>query len=143
MIRAIKRTDKSDIVQYLVKKLSISFEESEKKARKLLKLNNLCFIKESKNLEGICWVENILVADKKVKKLSFLVDNWKLADDFIKLLRWNLNGEYITEIPKHDFLNRTLSKNGFRFLRLENNKNVYNYRFDLKIFTNYKIDDVD
>lgn len=143
MIRLIKTEDKTSISDFLMKKLSISFKEAELKTSKLLKLKNLCFVKESPDVKGLCWVETSLISDKKVKKLFFLVDNWQLAEDFIKLLRWNLSGEYLIEIPKHDFLNRTLSKNGFRFVKLLDNKNVYNYRFEKKTFTNYKLDDID
>lgn len=143
MIRPFHKTDKIAIADYLSKKLNLSMSDANLEAHKILKSKTQGFIKEDINLEGLCWIDKKIINEKPVKRLTFLVNNWRLAEDFIKLLRWNLSGEYIVECPKHDFLNRTLTKNGFRFLRLEDNKNVYNFRFEKRSFTNYKSEDND
>jgi len=143
MIRLITKQDKSSIIEYLSKKLVISEQQAALKTNKLINRGLPFFIKELKNIEGICWVEHLTIDEKKVRKLFFLVDNWRLAEDLIKLLRWNLNGDYVIEIPKHDFLNRTLNKNGFRFSHIKDNYNVYNYRFEKRTFHNSKLEDND
>lgn len=141
MIRLIKKEDTLSIVEYLLKKLAITPQEAKVISRKIVKSGLPSFLKDSKSLEGICWMEKSILNEKPIKKLNFLVDNWRLAEDFIKILRWNVNGEIIIDIPRHDFLNRTLTKNGFRFLKLENNRNVYNYRFEKREFHNIKSED--
>jgi len=55
-------------------------------------------------------------------------------------LRWNYNGEVIVELDKHHFLNRTLNKQRFNFIKFENGKNIFSYTFSKReIFT--KADD--
>ena len=138
MIRQINKKDTLFISEYLSKKLSISNKEANSKISKLIKSGLPAFIKEGLYIDGICWVE---IDDKKVKRINFQVDNWKIAEDFIKVLKWNLNGDYIIELPKYDFLNKTLNKNGFKFFKVENNKNYYTYKFEKRVFYNTKSDD--
>lgn len=143
MIRPIKKSDKSSLCEYIKNKYSCTYTEAEKESRKLLKFSQKCYIKEDKDLYGVCWIEKCIFDKLPSKKINFLVDNWHLADDFIKILRWNLNGLYIIEVPQNHFLNKTLNKNGFRFIRLQNNKNLYHYKFELRKFTNYKLEDLE
>lgn len=141
MIRQAELRDKIMVTEYVVKKLNISMKEANSKISKQIKSGLPLFLKDEKDIRGICWVEKITINDKKVKKLSFLFDDWRLAEDMIKYLRWQLNGEYITDLPKHDTLNRTLNKNGFRFTHIADNKNHYIYRFEKRTFKNYKSED--
>src|SRR4030067_3737377 len=101
MIRKISSSDKVAIAVYLSNKLNISLSEANAKTRKILK-NGLSFIKEEKELTGICWVEPRLIGEKKEKFVEIVVNNWRLAEDFIQVLRWNLNGLYFFALPKHD-----------------------------------------
>jgi len=141
MIRQISNKDKASLAAYLVVKTETSFPEAIKKASKILKSGLPALILESKDLHGVCWVETRLVGDKKIKFVELLVNNWRLAESFIQVLRWKLNGEYWFSIPKHDFLNRTYNKNGIRFMKVDGNKNVYCSRFELRNFYNYKSED--
>ncbi len=140
MIRRISNRDKVALTLYLSNKLRISLPEANSKVRKILK-TGICFIKEEKDLTGVCWIESRLVGEKKEKFIEILCNNWRLAEDFIQVLRWNLNGIYFFALPKHDFLNRTFNKNGIRFQRVDGDKNIYNYKFELRNFVNYKSED--
>jgi len=142
MIRQISKKDKTAIEFYLSTKLRLSFLEASVKTRKIIKSGLPALIMESKELQGICWAENRIVDDKKVKYIEILVNNWRLAEAFIKILRWNLNGDYYLSIPKHDFLNRTYNKNGIRFLKVNGKNNEYITRFEKRTFYNFKKDDV-
>jgi len=115
--------------------------DAVKKANKIIKSGLTNFIKEGKDLEGVCYVESKLVNDKKEKFIVILVNNWRLAESFIQCLRWELNGDYFLSVPKHDFLNRTYNKNGIRFLRVDGDNNLYISRFEKRFFQSYKAED--
>jgi hypothetical protein len=141
MIRQISKKDKYSLITYLAPKLNISLLEANVKATKIIKSGLPSLILESKDLQGVCWVETKVIGEKKVKFVEILVNNWRLAEHFIQVLRWNLNGEYWFSIPKHDFLNRTYNKNGIRFMKVDGDRNLYCYRFELRNFYNYKTED--
>jgi hypothetical protein len=128
---------------YLAQKLNISLPEASIKAKQIIKSGLPSLIKESKELQGICWVESYIINDKKEKFVKILVNNWRLAENYIQILRWNLNGDYFFSVPKHDWLNRTLNKNGIRFYRVEGTNNLYIGRFEKRNFFNYKKEDID
>jgi hypothetical protein len=141
MIRQISTKDKISLATYLAVKINIPLSEATVKAVRIIKSGLPSLMMESKDLQGICWVENKLVGEKKVKYVEILVNNWRLAENFIQVLRWKLNGEYFFSIPKHDFLNRTYNKNGIRFLKCDGDKNVYCQRFEKRDFYSFKSED--
>jgi hypothetical protein len=141
MIRQTSTKDKTSIAVYLSKKLNISLKDASIKARKIVKNGLPSFLKESKDLEGVCWVETRLVNEKKEKFVEILVDNWRLAESFIQCLRWSLDGICWFSLPRHDMLNRTLNKAGIRFVKVDGDKNVYIYKFEKRYFQSYKSED--
>jgi len=96
---------------------------------------------EGKELHGVCWIESRLIGEKKEKFIEILCNNWRLAESYIQVLRWNLDGVFYFSLPKHDFLNRTLNKAGIRFVKVDGDKNIYNYKFEKRNFVNYKSED--
>ena len=143
MIRPISTNDKVSIAIYLASKLNISLPEAKVKTNKILKGGLSAFILESKDLQGICYIEKRLIGEKQENFIEILVGNWRLAESFIQVLRWNLDGDYWFSLPRHDFLNRTFNKNGIRYVRVEGDRNIYCYRFEKRNFFNYKSEDVD
>ena len=143
MIRLISTKDKISIAIYLASKLNIDLPEANRRANKIIKSGLPSFILESKDLQGLCYVEKRQVGDKQEKFIEILVGNWRLAESFIQMLRWNLDGDYWFSLPRHDFLNRTFNKNGIRYVRVEGDRNIYCYRFEKRNFFNYKSEDVD
>ena len=143
MIRLISTKDKTSIAIYLASKLNIDLPEANRRANKIIKSGLPSFILESKDLQGLCYVEKRQVGDKQEKFIEILVGNWRLAESFIQMLRWNLDGDYWFSLPRHDFLNRTFNKNGIRYVRVEGDRNIYCYRFEKRNFFNYKSEDVD
>jgi hypothetical protein len=141
MIRKLDTKDKNSCAIYLATKLNISFSEALLKVNKILKSGLPNFLKDERDLQGICWVESRLIGDKKEKYIEILVNNWRLAENFIQILRWNLNGDFYLSIPKHSMLNRTYNKNGIRYLRVDGLNNLYIYRFEKRRFYNNKSDD--
>ena len=141
MIRNISTKDKINVSTYLASKLNLSFSEAEKKVRKIIKSGQPNFLLESKDLQGFCYVETRIINGEKLKFVEILCNNWRLAEMFIKILRWNLNGIYWLSLPKHDFLNRTFNKNGLRFVKCDGAKNIYCYRFEHHQFANFKSED--
>lgn len=143
MIRRINSKDKNSLASYFSNKLNINIEDALVKTNKILKSNSTNFIKEERELSGVCWIETRLINDVKTKYIEILVNNWRLAEQFLQCLRWSLNGEYWFSLPKHDFLNRTLNKVGIRFIRVEGDRNIYCYKFEKHYFRNYKSDDIE
>lgn len=143
MIKQCTIKDLTSVSEYLSKKLNIPFSEATKQARKIIKSGLPSLILEEKDLTGVCWAEIRLIDDKKFHYVVMLVNNWRLAEKFIQILRWRLNGIYYFSIPKHDFLNRTYNKNGIRFLKCDNDKNVYCQKFELRTFVNHKSEDTE
>ena len=143
MIRQISTGDKISIAIYLASKLNIDLPEANRRANKIIKSGLPSFILESKDLQGLCYVEKRQVGDKQEKFIEILVGNWRLAESFIQVLRWNLDDDYWFSLPRHDFLNRTFNKNGIRYVRVEGDRNIYCYRFEKRNFFNYKSEDVD
>jgi len=141
MIRNITTNDKISVSLYLADKLKISLLEASVKTKKIIKSGLPSFILESKDLRGLCYVELQMIKGVKEKVVVILCDNWRLAEEYLKILRWNLDGIYWFSLPKHDFLNRTLNKNGVRFSHVDNDKNIYCYRFEKRVFQNYKSED--
>lgn len=141
MIRQISVKDISAVSMYLANKLNISFTDAKIKARKIIKSGNHSFLLDEANLQGICYVETKVVNNKKVKFIEIIADNWRLAESFIQILKWNLNGEYFFALPKHHFLNRTYNKKGIKFFRVEGDKNLYIYNFEKRTFFNNKAED--
>jgi hypothetical protein len=141
MIRQASTNDKTSIAVYLSKKLNISLKDANNKARKIIKSGLSAFILEGKDLLGICYVELRLVGNKKEKFVEILCDNWRLAESYIQILRWNLNGDYQFSVPKHDWLNRTLNKNGIRFNKIDGLNNLYIGRFEKREFHSFKSED--
>jgi hypothetical protein len=141
MIRKISNKDNVSIAVYLSKKLNLSLTDANLKANKIIKSGLPAFILEGKDIQGICWVENKVIDNKKEKFVEILVNHWRLAENYIQILRWNLNGIYWFSLPKYDTLNRTFNKNGIRYIRCEGDKNIYCYKFELRHFTNYKNED--
>jgi hypothetical protein len=143
MIRRINSKDKNSLASYFSNKLNINIEDALVKTNKILKSNSTNFIKEERELSGVCWIETRLINNIKTKYIEILVNNWRLAEQFLQCLRWSLNGEHWFSLPKHDFLNRTLNKAGIRFIRVEGDRNIYCYRFEKRDFRNYKSDDIE
>jgi len=143
VIRQISTKDRTSISLYLASKLNIDLPEANRRARKIIKSGLPSFILESKDLQGLCYVEKRQVGDKQEKFIEILVGNWRLAENFIQVLRWNLDGVYWFSLPKHDFLNRTLNKAGMRYVRVEGDKNVYNYKFERRQFYSFKLEDLE
>ena len=143
MIRKISNKDNVSIAVYLSKKLNLSLSDANIKANKIIKSGLPAFILEGKDIQGICWVENRLIDNKKEKFVEILVNHWRLAESYIQILRWNLNGDYFLLIPKYDTLNRTYNKNGIRFLKVEGQNNLYVARFEKRNFYSFKSEDVD
>lgn len=141
MIRQISTKDRTSISLYLASKLNIALPEANRIANKIIKSGLPSFILESKDLQGLCYVENRKIGDKQEKFVEILVGNWRLAESFLQVLRWNLNGIYYFALPKHDMLNRTLNKNGMRFFKVDGDKNLYNYKFEKRYFQSYKAED--
>jgi DNA-binding XRE family transcriptional regulator len=141
MIRQASTKDKVSIAIYLAQKLNISLPDANRKANKIIKSGLPAFMLEGKDLQGICWVEFKLVGEKKEKFVEILCNNWRLAESYIQVLRWELDGIYWFSLPKRDFLNRTLNKAGIRFVKVDGDKNVYNYKFEKRNFFNYKSED--
>jgi hypothetical protein len=143
MIRQISTKDKTSIAIYLAQKLNISLPEANIKANKIVKSGLPAFMIEGKELQGICWVETRLIGEKKEKFVEILCNNWRLAESYIQVLRWNLNGIYWFSLPKHDFLNRTFNKNGLRYMRCEGDRNIYCYKFEKRNFYSFKSEDLE
>jgi hypothetical protein len=143
MIRPCSTKDKTSIAVYLASKLGISLSEATIKAKNIVKSGLPNFIKEEKNLTGLCYVEIRTINDKKEKFVEILSDNWRLAESFIQCLRWKLDGIFWFSLPKHDSLNRTYNKNSIRFVRVDGDKNIYNYKFEKREFRNYKSEDLE
>lgn len=141
MIRQVSTKDKTSIAIYLAQKLNISLSDANRKTNKIIKSGLPAFIFEGKDLQGICWIESRLIGEKKEKFVEILVNNWRLAESYIQVLRWRLDGIYFFSLPKRDFLNRTLNKAGIRFIKVDGDKNVYNYKFEKRNFFNYKSED--
>jgi hypothetical protein len=141
MIRHSNTKDLTSISMYLAQKMNISLPEANAKAKKIVKSGLLSLIKESKDLLGIVWIEYRIVNNKNEKFVEILVNNWRLAEEFIQCLRWNLDGEYYFVLPKHDFLNRTYNKNGIRYLKCDGDKNIYCQRFEKRNFYSFKSED--
>lgn len=143
MIRNITTKDKTSLAVYLSSKLNISLPDAKLKASKIVKNGQTSFLKEEKDLSGICYVENRLINDKKEKYVVILVNHWKLAESFIQCLRWKLDGIFWFELPKHDSLNRTFNKAGIRFVKIDGDRNLYNYKFDKRQFFSFKSEDIE
>ncbi len=141
MIRQISPKDKTSLSIYLIEKLKLTFPEASIKANKIIKNGYTSLMADTRDLQGICWVELRLVGDKKIKFVEILVNNWRLAESFIQVLRWKLNGEFWFSLPKHDFLNRTYNKNGIRFMKVDGSNNLYCYKFEKRQFFNVKRED--
>ena len=141
MIRLISTKDKTSIAIYLASKLNIDLPEANRRANKIIKSGLPSFILESKDLQGLCYVEKRQVGDKQEKFIEILVGNWRLAENFIQVLRWNLDGVYWFSLPKHDMLNRTYNKNGIRFFKCDGEKNTYCYKFEKRNFYSFKSED--
>ena len=143
MIRQISTGDKTSIAIYLAQKLNISLPDANIKVNKIIKSGLPAFMLEGKDLQGMCWVELRLIGEKKEKFVEILCNNWRLAESYIQVLRWNLNGDYFFSVPKHDWLNRTLNKNGIRFTKIDGLNNLYIGRFEKRTFYSFKSEDVD
>ena len=143
MIRQISTKDKTSIAIYLAQKLNISLPDANIKANKIIKSGLPAFLLEGKDLQGICYVELRLVGDKKEKFVEILCDNWRLAESYLQVLRWNLDGIYWFSLPKRDFLNRTYNKQGIRYMRCDGDKNIYCYKFEKRNFYSFKSEDVE
>jgi len=127
----------------LAQKLNISLPDANIKANKIIKSGLPAFLLEGKDLQGICYVELRLVGDKKEKFVEILCDNWRLAESYLQVLRWNLDGIYWFSLPKRDFLNRTYNKQGIRYMRCDGDKNIYCYKFEKRNFYSFKSEDVE
>jgi hypothetical protein len=143
MIRQVSTKDKTSVAIYLAQKLNISLPDANFKANKIVKSGLPVFMLEGKDLQGICWVELRLIGEKKEKFIEILCNNWRLAESYLQVLRWNLDGIFWFSLPKHDFLNRTLNKAGMRYVRVEGDRNIYNYKFEKRNFVNYKSEDIE
>lgn len=141
MIRHCTTKDRTSIAVYLATKLKISLSEANSKAKRIVKNGMPSFLKEEKNLTGLCWVETRIVNDKKEKFVEILSDHWKLAESFLQCLRWALNGIYYFSLPRHDSLNRTYNKNGIRYLKVDGDRNIYVYKFEKREFRSFKEED--
>lgn len=134
MFRRINSTDKLNFIEYYSKKNNCSLKDSSYKFNKILKSGLPAIILNDKECKGICWIESIIINEKKVKLLSFLVDNWRVAESLIQILKWNFHGTVVVELEKHHFLNRTLNKNRFQFTHIKDNKNCYIFNFEKREF---------
>jgi hypothetical protein len=143
MIRQCSTKDRTSIAVYLVSKLGISLSDATFKAKRIIKSGYPSFLKEEKNLSGLCYVESRIVNDKKERFVEILSDNWRLAESFIQCLRWKLDGIHYFSLPKHDSLNRTYNKNGIRFLKVDGDRNIYQYKFEKRQFYSFKSEDLD
>lgn len=141
MIRQISTKDVTSLSVYLSQKLNVSLPDAKVKAKKIVKSGLPAFLLEGKDLQGVCWVESKSVGEKKEKFVEILCNNWRLAESYIQVLRWNLDGICWFSIPKHDWLNRTYNKNGIRFIKVDGDKNLYCYKFEKRNFFNYKSED--
>lgn len=143
MIHHITNKDKVLVAEYLVKKLDIPFKDAIIKTQKIIKSGLPSYIKDEKNLSGVCWVEIRTVNNIKQKHVEILCDNWRLAELFLKVLKWDLNGDYCFSIPKHHFLNRTYNKQGLKFFKCNGNNNDYIMKYEKRNFYLIKSDDED
>ena len=143
MIRQVSTKDKTSIAIYLAQKLNISLPDANIKANKIIKNGLSAFMLEGKDLQGMCWVELRLIGEKKEKFVEILCNNWRLAESYLQVLRWNLNGDYFFSVPKHDWLNRTLNKNGIRFYKIDGLNNLYIGRFEKRTFYSFKSEDLE
>jgi hypothetical protein len=143
MIRNATTKDITSIATFLSNKLSLSLNDAVKKSRKIVKNYSPSFLKEEKDLSGVCWVENRIVNNVPQKFVEIHVKNWRLAEDFIQCLKWSLNGEYMFLIPRKDMLNRTYNKAGIKYLKIEGDNHLYSYRFEKREFRNYKSEDLE
>lgn len=143
MIRPISTKDKTSVAIYLAQKLNISLPEANFKANKIIKSGQVSFLKEEKELSGLCYVEARLVNGVKTNFVEIIVNNWRLAEAFLQCLRWNLDGIYWFSLPKRDFLNRTYNKQGIRYTTCLGDKNIYCYKFEKRNFFNYKSEDAE
>ena len=143
MIRKATTKDITSIAVFLSNKLNLSLKDSIVKARRIVKNGLPSFLKEEKDLTGVCWVEKRLIGDVKKKFVCIHVDNWRLAESFIQCLRWTLNGEHMFFIPRRDMLNRTFNKNGIKYIKIDGDNHLYSYTFEKREFRNYKSEDLD
>ena len=143
MIRNISSKDKLVIADYLVSKKGISFLEANKIVKNILKGGRVSFIKENKECEGICYIYTKEINGEKLKFIEILVNNWRLAENYLQMLKWSLNGVYFFSLPKHDFLNRTYNKNNIKFLQVDGQNNIYSYKFEKRQFFNFKREDIE
>lgn len=143
MIRNATTKDITSIATFLSNKLNLSLHDAVKKSRKIVKNGLPSFLKEEKDLTGVCWVEKRVVNNVPQKFVEIHVKNWRLAEDFIQCLKWSLNGEYMFLIPRKDMLNRTYNKAGIKYLKIEGDNHLYSYRFEKREFRNYKSEDLD
>jgi hypothetical protein len=143
MIRNATTKDITSIATFLSNKLNLSLNDAVKKSRKIVKNYSPSFLKEEKDLSGVCWVEKRIVNNVPQKFVEIHVKNWRLAEDFIQCLKWSLNGEYMFLIPRKDMLNRTYNKAGIKYLKIEGDNHLYSYRFEKREFRNYKSEDLE
>jgi hypothetical protein len=136
MIRNLQPKDELNFITYYSSKTNCSLKDAKYQFKQIIKSGLPALIKEESILTGVCWIENRIVEEKKIKHLNFLVNNWRLAEAFLQVLRLNYNGKVIVELDKRHFLNRTLNKHHFNFLKLDNDKNIFEYKFEKRaIFT--------
>jgi hypothetical protein len=143
MIRKAITKDITSIAVFLSNKLNLSLKDSVIKAKRIVKSGLPSFLKEEKDLSGLCFVETKLVGDVKKKFVNIYVSNWRLAESFIQCLRWTLNGEHFFLIPRKDMLNRTYNKAGIKYLKIEGDNHLYSYVFEHRVFTSYKSEDIE
>jgi hypothetical protein len=143
MIRKATIKDITAIALFLSNKLNLPFKETVVKARKIVKSGSPNFLKEEKDLTGVCWVEKKIVNNAPQKFVEIHVTNWRLAEMFLQCLRWELNGDYYFLIPRRDMLNRTYNKNSIKFLKIEGDNHLYSYVFQKREFRSYKSEDLD
>jgi hypothetical protein len=143
MIRKATIKDITAIALFLSNKLNLPFKETVVKARKIVKSGSPNFLKEEKDLTGVCWVEKKIVNNAPQKFVEIHVTNWRLAEMFLQCLRWELNGEYMFLIPRRDMLNRTYNKAGIKYLKIEGDNHLYVYKFEKREFRSYKSEDLD
>jgi len=143
MIRKVTTKDLTSIATFLSSKQNISLKDAVVKAKRIVKSGLPSFIKEEKDLSGICFVESRIVNNVKQKFVEIYVNNWRLAESFLQCLRWELNGEYFFVIPRKDFLNRTYNKAGIKYLRIEGENHLYTYKFEKRQFHSFKQEDED
>jgi len=141
MIRKTNAKDITSLSVYLSQKLGISISDAKKKASKIIKSGLPNFIKEEKDLSGVCFVETKIVNDVKKKFVYIYVNNWRLAENFLQCLRWTLSGEHMFLIPRRDMLNRTYNKAGIKYIKIEGDNHLYSYVFEKRNFTSYKSED--